>query len=466
MLCHHWNNKSKYMTDKLSDWGYNFQIKLVASLFTDRLFLQQISDILDRKFFESEANQFIIGVVMDYFQEFKDAPTMEVFKVKLDELDNDLLVQTIKSHLKDVYLQFEATDLEFIKGKTLDFCKNQALKKAIVESVELLQVGEFDQIKVKIDEAMKAGVEKNLGHDYNDEVEIRYQESSRSPISTGWDVIDDLADGGLGKGELGVMVAPAGIGKSWALINVGANAVKAGLNVIHYTLELNEHYVGMRYDAVFTGIANQDLRYHQDDVKKMVDSLDGSLTIKYYPTKGAGITTLAAHLERCRINDKKPDLIIVDYADLLRGVRGLEKRHELGNIYEDLRGMAGEYQIPIWTASQANRSALQEDVIQADKIAEDYSKIMTADFVISLSRKIEDKVAGTGRWHIIKNRFGPDGITLPSKINASNGKMEIFESNTIQGQETQQQINGSSEFMRKMLAQKFTELNNDKPAGI
>jgi len=454
------------MTDKLSDWGYNFQIKLVASLFTDRLFLQQISDILDRKFFESEANQFIIGVIMDYFQEYKDAPTMEVFKVKLDELDNDLLVQTIKSHLKDVYLQFEATDLEFIKGKTLDFCKNQALKKAIVESVELLQVGEFDQIKVKIDEAMKAGVEKNLGHDYNDEVEIRYQESSRSPISTGWDVIDDLADGGLGKGELGVMVAPAGIGKSWALINVGANAVKAGLNVIHYTLELNEHYVGMRYDAVFTGIANQDLRYHQDEVKTMVDSLDGSLTIKYYPTKGAGITTLAAHLERCRINDKKPDLIIVDYADLLRGVRGLEKRHELGNIYEDLRGMAGEYQIPIWTASQANRSALQEDVIQADKIAEDYSKIMTADFVISLSRKIEDKVAGTGRWHIIKNRFGPDGITLPSKINASNGKMEIFESNTIQGQETQQQINGSSEFMRKMLAQKFTELNNDKPSGI
>jgi replicative DNA helicase len=454
------------MTDKLSDWGYNFQIKLVAALFTDRLFLQQISDILDRKFFESESNQFIIGIILDYFQEYKDAPTMEVFKVKLDELDNDLLVQTIKSHLKDVYKQFEATDLEFIKGKTLDFCKNQALKKAIVESVELLQVGEFEQIKVKIDEAMKAGVEKNLGHDYNEEVEIRYQESSRSPISTGWDVIDDLADGGLGKGELGVMVAPAGIGKSWALINVGANAVKAGLNVIHYTLELNEHYVGMRYDAVFTGIANQDLRYHQDDVKKMVDSLDGSLTIKYYPTKGAGITTLAAHLERCRINDKKPDLIIVDYADLLRGVRGLEKRHELGNIYEDLRGMAGEYQIPIWTASQANRSALQEDVIQADKIAEDYSKIMTADLVISLSRKIEDKIAGTGRWHIIKNRFGPDGITLPSKINASNGKMEIFEANTVQGQETQQQINGSSEFMRKMLAQKFTELNNDKPSGI
>ncbi len=451
------------MTDRLSDWGYNFQIKLISSLFTDRLFLQQISDILERKFFESEANQFIIGVILDYFQEYKDAPTMEVLKVKLNELDNDLLGETIKSHLKDVYKQFEATDLQFIKSKTLDFCKNQALKKAIVESVDLLQVGEFDEIKVKIDNAMKAGVEKDLGHDYNNEVEIRYQESVRNPVTTGWDVIDDLADGGLGKGELGVMVAPAGIGKSWALVNVGANAVKAGLNVVHYTLELNEHYVGMRYDSVFTGIANQDLRYHQDKIAKVVEELPGTLTVKYYPTKGAGINTLSAHLERCRVNDKKPDLIIVDYADLLRGAKGLEKRHELGNIYEDLRGMAGEYQIPVWTASQANRSALQEDVIQADKIAEDYSKIMTADFVASLSRKIEDKVAGTGRWHIIKNRFGPDGITLPSKINASNGKMEIFESNTIQGQETQQQINGSSEFMRKMLAQKFTELNDAKP---
>jgi len=208
------------MTDRLSDWGYNFQIKLISSLFTDRLFLQQISDILERKFFESEANQFIIGVILDYFQEYKDAPTMEVLKVKLNELDNDLLGETIKSHLKDVYKQFEATDLQFIKSKTLDFCKNQALKKAIVESVDLLQVGEFDEIKVKIDNAMKAGVEKDLGHDYNNEVEIRYQESVRNPVTTGWDVIDDLADGGLGKGELGVMVAPAGIGKSWFAIPV------------------------------------------------------------------------------------------------------------------------------------------------------------------------------------------------------------------------------------------------------
>ena len=156
---------------------------------------------------------------------------------------------------------------------------------------------------------------------------------------------------------------------------------------------------------------------------------------------------------------KKPDLIIVDYADLLRGA-GKEIRLELGNIYEDLRGMAGEYEIPVWTASQANRSALEDDVIGAEKIAESYSKIMTADFVLSLSRKIEDKIAGTGRWHVIKNRFGPDGITFPSKMNMSNGQIDIYEESSVQGRSAQKEIDGGTEAMRKRLAKKYIEVKN------
>ena len=154
----------------------------------------------------------------------------------------------------------------------------------------------------------------------------------------------------------------------------------------------------------------------------------------------------------------KPDVIVVDYADLLRG-NGKEVRHELGNIYEDLRGLAGEYEIPVWTASQANRSALEDDVIGAEKIAESYSKIMTADFVLSLSRKIEDKVAGTGRWHVIKNRFGPDGITFPSKMNTSNGQIHIFEGDSVQGKDAQKQMDNGEESKRKYLQNKFKELS-------
>jgi len=446
------------MTDTFSKFGYSFQIKLIAALFKDRAFLQQICDILKPEFMESEDKQWIIKTIVDYFDEYSSLPTLEVMKVKLDDVDNDVLKTTIIDTLKQVTKNFEADDIEFIEKEALDFCKNQTLKAAIMESVNLLQLGEYDSIKNKIDTAMKAGAERDIGHEYNLDIDDRFAESTRKTVSTGWNVIDDLMDGGLGPGELGVFVAPAGIGKSWGLVNAAANAVQKGLNVIHYTLELSAPYVGLRFDSVFTGIAAQNLKYHIEEVKNCVDKLTGKLVVKYYPTKSATVNTIKAHLDRCQMQGYKPDVIVVDYADLLRGT-GKEIRHELGNIYEDLRGLAGEYEIPVWTASQANRSALEDDVIGAEKIAESYSKIMTADFVISLSRKIEDKVAGTGRWHVIKNRFGPDGITFPSKMNTSNGQIHIYEGDSVQGKSTQKEMDNGEESKRKYLQNKFKELS-------
>jgi len=445
------------MSDRLSDFGYNFQIKFIASLFSDRAFLQQIIDILEPSYFEAEANKFIVETIKDYFLKYKQVPTTEVMKVKIQDIDNEILAKTVVENLKDSFRFLESSDLDFVKEESLKFCKNQKLKKAILESVDMLKAGEFDSIKTKIDEAMKAGSERSVGHEYNESIDARYEKSVRNVVPTNWEVINDLADGGLGKGELGVFVAPAGIGKSWALINVGAEAIKRGLKVIHYTLELNESYVGLRYDSIFSGIGVQDLRYHLEDIKKVISKLKGQLIVKQYSTKTASVPTLSGHIEKCRMQGIVPDLVIVDYADLLSG-KGRERRIELGNIYEDLRGLAGEQNLPIWTASQANRSSLTDDVIGAEKIAEDYSKIMTADFVISLSRKIEDKLAGTGRWHVIKNRFGPDGITFPSKMNASNGMIEIYQENSLEGKETRTDMNNHNEFLRKMLKNKFEEM--------
>ena len=341
----------------------------------------------------------------------------------------------------------------------MDFCKNQEIKKAILGSVELLKQGDYDGIKAKVDNALKAGADKDIGHDYMTEIEERYTEAVRDVQPTPWDVINELTDGGLGKGELGVMVAPAGIGKSWALMNVGAHLVKQGKTVVHYTLELNQAYVGLRYDSVITGIANQNLKHYKEDVKEQVSKLTGELIIKHYPTKSVSVMGIRAHVEKCIMQDKKPDVIIVDYADLLRG-HGQEKRHELEGIYEDLRGMAGEYDIPVWTASQANRSALEEDVIDASKISESYGKVMVADFVLSLSRKVQDKLAGTGRWHVIKNRFGPDGITLPSKMNTSNGQFHIYADTSIGGRETQKEMDGGDNLARQLLSRKYQETQN------
>lgn len=450
------------MADKLSNFGYSFQIKIISSLLTDKAFLQQVSDILLPEFFESEANQWIVDITEKYFHEYKTAPTLDVFKIKVQDVDREVVKTSIVESLKEAYKYIESQDLDFVKEEALNFCKNQCIKRAILDSVELLNKGQYDSIKATIDLAMKAGADKEVGHEYNESVTDRYKDNVRSTIPTPWPVINDLADGGFGKGELVVFVAPAGIGKSWGLINVGAHAVKSGLNVVHYTLELNEGYVGQRYDAVLTGIANQNLKYNIDEVESTVSKLKGNLVIKYYPTKTASCSTIRAHIEKMILIGKKPDLVIVDYADLLRGaVARKEMRHELESIYEDLRGVAGEYEVPLFTASQANRSALEQDVIEADKISESYSKVMIADFVLSLSRKVTDKIAGTGRWHIIKNRFGPDGITLPSKMNMSNGQIHIYEETSVQGKETKNDMQNGESLLRKSLLNKYKEIQGD-----
>ncbi len=232
------------------------------------------------------------------------------------------------------------------------------------------------------------------------------------------------------------------------------------LNVIYYSLELSDTYVGARFDSYYTGIPSQDLKFNIESVQKAVSNLKGKLIIKHYPTKTATINMLAAHIDKCKLQGTNPDLILIDYADLLRDTSGKGNvRHDLalGNIYEELRGMAGTYKVPIWTASQANRSALEEDIIEADKISESYTKVMVADFVVSLSRKTADKITGSGRWHIIKNRFGQDGLTFPSKMNMAVCKINIYAEDTVQGKQAKIIMQNSDEVIRKTLSNKFAE---------
>jgi len=450
-------------TKSISEYGYNFQVKFIVCLITDKLFLEQIIDILDEKYLGNEAFHWIVKEIKEYYGKYKTTITMDTFKVKVGELESEMLRQNVKDTLREAWKYVEAADLEYVKDKALDFHKTQVLKDAIVRSAQILERdGDVEQIKALVDDAMKAGTERNLGHDYLEDFEERYSETARITTPTPWDIINELMQGGLGQGELGVVVAPAGIGKSWVLSAMGAYAISQGKNVVHYTLELNESYVGLRYDSIFSGVEGQNLMYHKDEVLEKVEKVEGDLTIKYYPTRSCTVNTLSAHIKKATSFGAEVDMILVDYADIMRDVsKSTEMRHQLGNIYEDLRGLAGEMQIPIWTASQANRSALDEDVIDASKVAESYAKVMTADFVISVSRKIEDKIANTGRFHVIKNRFGPDGLTYPAKINTNIGKIELFESTSTQGKDVQNKIRNRDNQTKQMLSARYEDLMSD-----
>ena len=443
------------MSESLIKYGTSFQSKIITSLIVNNKFTKQIIDILELSYFDSDSNKFLIKSIKDYVVEYKTTPTMEALKVLIDDVENDILKTTIVDSLRNAWNHRESPDLEFVQEKTLEFCKNQIIKNAIMESVDLLDTQNYDGIKLVIDDAMKAGVERDIGHEYMTGFEERMSEQSRKCLPTQWDSVNDLMDGGLAGGELGVIVAPAGIGKSWTLQSLGAHAVAKGKTVIHYTLELNAEYVGLRYDTIVSGQPTGNLQYYKEEVLKKINQLKGNLIIKYYPTRTASVNTITAHLQQCELQGIKPDMVIVDYADIMKSTQHFtEKRHQIGHVYEELRGMAGEFDIPIWTASQANRSSLEEDVIGAEKVSEDYSKVMTSDFVMSMSRKVEDKIANTGRFHVIKNRFGPDGITFPATINTNTGYIMIYETSTQGGREAQGKMNNADEYIRKTLAQK------------
>ena len=246
---------------------------------------------------------------------------------------------------------------------------------------------------------------------------------------------------------------------TWVLAALGAAAIKMGKSVVHYSLELSEHYVGERYDTIFTSIPSADLGDNRENVHKKIKSLPGKLLIKYFPPKGVSTKKIEAHIEKMTAAGNKPDLIIVDYADLLLSHTNKSDSTygEQGGVYIELRGVGGELGIPIWTASQTNRSGIDSEVIEADKIADSYAKVMNADFIMSVSRKSKDKLNNTARVHIMKNRFGMDGITFPTKMDTNKGIIEVYDAQSSDGMLTQKASANGAEEERQLLHKKYVE---------
>ena len=449
--------------DTLQKFGTAFQSKTIRALIDDKSFLDRTHDIIETMYWESEANKWIVSEILKHYEVYKRTATLDVFKIKCGDITIDSLRAEVVDNLRTIFTQTDTNDAEFVKNEFLNFCKNQKLKNAIMQSVDFLKGGQYDSIKRIVDDALKAGTERNMGHDYLKDVELRMSETARDTINTGWEVVDDLTNGGLGPGELGVIISSAGGGKSWCLASLGKSAMLSGKNVLHYTLELNECYVGLRYDSCFTGVPFQDIMEEKEKVKNIISNIKGQLLIKEYPTKGVGVSTILAHANLAKTMGYPVDMVVIDYADILSPGRVGNNANtyvEQGGIYEDLRGLAGELQVPVWTASQASRSSLDDNIIEAQKVADSYRKIMTADFVMSLSRKATDKVSNTGRFHVIKNRFGADGMTFPSRVDTSSGVIEIYDEQSTKGAEIMVEMNDSENGAKNLLKSKYDQMNN------
>ena len=224
-----------------------------------------------------------------------------------------------------------------------------------------------------------------------------------------------------------------------------------GYNVVHYTLELDEHYVGRRYDAFFTKIPVQDVLKHKETVIDTVSKLKGKLIIKDFAMGKATLNTVKSHLQKIEDVEFKPDLVIIDYVDLLKSGRSsTDRKQEIDDIYTSTKGLARELEIPIWSVSQVNRSGAQDKIIEGDKAAGSYDKIMITDMCLSLSRTKEDKVNGTGRFHFMKNRYGMDGMTFSVEADTSTGHFIVSDYTDLDDDDVKFSQDTSTNILKKI----------------
>jgi len=436
-----------------------FQLKILALMARDKGAFISYESVVKPKYFRNATHVDIARLVHEYYEgELQRAktrgtdvnpPTIEVLWEEVRKMTaRDKKKAAIKDQYDDLLIDImdaDLSDAEYIKDSLVQFGKESAMELAILESVDEIEKGrnkgDIDYVKIEqlITDAVRVGEDiSDLGTDYFEQAPERMENYSKGidgirRVTTGMEGLDRVMKGGLGDGELGVVIAPPNRGKSFALTNIGAGAVLGGFNVFHYTLEMPEPQVAKRYD---NRMLQKDFNYLRENGTKSVEALmnlqkfmKGNLIIKKYRTNEASVSTLRSHITKVHMEKGiKPDLIIVDYADLLTPRRTYgDKRFELESIYLDLRDLGDEFKCPVWTASQANRGALDKKVITIQDLAEAFNKANIADFMVALCQTIEEKEDGLMRWHVAKQRDGEANLTLEGEIDYLTAFMTIYQ---------------------------------------
>jgi len=446
-------------------FGKSFQEKLGQALLTDHKWAEQMMEVVDVSYFELNYLKFLADRYFSYSKKYKVFPTLQLLVTIIrDDLKTGtdvILRDQIVDYLQRMRANPDPGDLQYVKDKSLEFCRKQALKKALESAVDQMQENKYESIVETIKKAVQVGTAPSVGHDFFNELDARFTRLKRDTIPTLLPELDkkEILNGGSGKGELLCVVGASGSGKSHWLTMIGANALREGKNVLHYTFELSETAVGIRYDSNLCDIDSNEVMDKKDEVIEKYKNMKlGRLFIKEYPTNTASIYTIKSHVERLDLKGFKPDMIIIDYADIMRSSRQFDSlRHELKLVYEELRGLAMELSVPIWTASQSNKEGANSEVIDMTNMSEAYGKAMICDVIVSVSRRPHEKASGWGRLYVAKNRAGRDGLVYPVKMNTAKSLFEI-----VGAADAPDQVAATDEETQKQaLRAKWKELKNE-----
>ena len=417
--------------------AYKFQDSIQRSIVylakSDESFLLQIMPMLKSEYFEFPAHQKLYKVLIDFYLAYKKLPSDSQL---LEEVKKVLTKNDMFSDYKEEISEVNNLDeksidnLEYYLDLVEEFAKEQALKDAILNSVEHIKNKNFGSIEEEIRTAFSVNRNVDLGTDYFSNIQERWDrlnDTSLMPkFRTPFESINEALEGGLAHKEMAMVVAPPGVGKSLFLANQAARAVLDGHNVLYITLEMAEDRVAQRLDSIFTRIQQSKLATRVKDIESRLDTISnqwedrGKLIIKEFPTKRLSMTGLRAFLNQLsNYDDFVPDVVVVDYLELMKTEKDMAEYQGQERLAQELRGIASEYNVLVWTATQTNREGKKVNIITDAELADSYGKIRVCDLVFSINQTEQEFDSGQARLYLMKSRNGRARFIVPLKIDYS-----------------------------------------------
>ena len=398
--------------------GNTFQIQLLNQIIVDKDFAHSIIDVIEPTHFENKYFKTLLQLVKEYYSKYDCTPSFETLSQMVkSEFPQELMLKILNDTIKQI--QNAPTEgSSFVQEKSLKFCKQQELQKAITKSQKILDSGEFDnydKLEELVRAALQVGETGNKFEDVFNNLDDVLNEDFRHPIPMGIVGIDKLLKGGLAKGELGVILAPTGVGKTTILSKIANSEFNNGYNVLQLFFEDNPKVIQRKHFTMWTGIAPDELPNHREEVlekaRQVKEEMTNKLFLKKLPSDQYTMTQIKNMIRKMIADGHGIDMIVLDYIDCIVPDRNLgDEWKSEGSVMRGYEALCHELGVVGWTATQGNRSSISSEVVTTDQMGGSIKKAQVGHVIISVAKTLQQKEMNLATIAITKSRVGKDGV--------------------------------------------------------
>ena len=428
--------------------GNTFQVQLLNQIVVDKDFSHSIMDVIESSYFDNKYFKIIIQMIKEYHVKYESTPTFDTLEqIVKSEISQELVAKIVLDTLKQVKdAPFEGTS--FVQEKALKFCKQQELQKAMDKSQKIITEGDFesyDKVEGLIREALQVGEVEKGQTDVFDNLDTVLDEDYRHPIPMGITGIDKLLKGGLAKGEIGVILAPTGVGKTTVLCKIANTAFNMGYNVLQIFFEDNPKIIQRKHFTMWTGIEPDNLVLHKDVVMSKIteikETMKNELILKKLASDSMTMNQIKNQVRKIIADGTKIDMILLDYIDcVLPESSAKDEWKAEGSVMRGFEGMCHELNIAGWTATQGNRNSISSEVVTTDQMGGSIKKAQVGHVIITVAKSLQQKEMNLATIAITKSRLGKDGVVFENcKFNNELLEIDTESSVTFLGFEGQQE---------------------------